>query len=113
MTDALRDAQLLARAVLSAPGAGRHNVDALRGYEATRDEVSAKLRDLTERIASYTWDLDELRDLLWQVSRAMQPEVRMLLARRAGRREPGSMSPACVDQASRFLSRKSTGASAP
>lgn len=80
MTDALRDAELLARAVLSAPGTGRHTADALREYEATRDEVSAELRNLTERIASYTWDLDEIRDLLWQVSRAMQPEVRMLLA---------------------------------
>ena len=37
------------------------------------------MRDLSERIASCTWDLDDLRDLLWQVSRAMRPEVRMRL----------------------------------
>jgi flavin-dependent dehydrogenase len=74
ITDALRDAELLARAVLVAsPGPARDA--ALRGYEDTRDQLSEPLFALTDRIASYGWDLAELRDLLPALSAAMRPEV--------------------------------------
>ena len=77
ITDALRDAELLARAVLAAPpGAGRDA--ALRDYESTRDRLSASLFAITERIASYRWDLAELRELLPALSAAMRPEVAAL-----------------------------------
>jgi flavin-dependent dehydrogenase len=79
ITDALRDAELLARAVLAAaPGADRD--EALRDYEATRDRLSAPLFAITERIASYGWDLTELRELLPALSAAMRPEVEALRA---------------------------------
>ena len=77
ITDALRDAELLARAVLAAPP-GRHRDGALRDYEHTRDRLSEPLFDLTDRIASYRWDLAELRDLLPALSAAMRPEVAAL-----------------------------------
>jgi len=80
MTDALRDAELLARAVISAPTPGRQQLDALRSYEATRDELSRPLNALTERIASYDWDLDEIRDWLPALSRAMRPEIKAVMA---------------------------------
>jgi flavin-dependent dehydrogenase len=77
ITDALRDAELLTRAVLAAPpGPGR--VAALRDYEDTRDRLSEPLFTLTDRIASYAWDLAELRELLPALSAAMKPEVAAL-----------------------------------
>ena len=78
MTDALRDAELLARAVIAAPAPGRQQLDALRAYEAARDELSRPFSELTERIASYEWGLEEIRELLPALSRAMRPEVRAI-----------------------------------
>ena len=80
ITDALRDAELLAQAVLHAPRGGRAQLDALRDYERTRDRLSEPLFDITERIASYRWDLVELREHLKELSQAMRPEVDALLA---------------------------------
>ncbi len=72
ITDALRDAELLARVVLDGPRA-------LPDYERIRDEPSVPLLVVTDRIASYRWDLAELRDLLVELSGAMRPEVAALL----------------------------------
>src|SRR3954462_10503953 len=79
ITDALRDAELLARAVLEVLR-GRHaRLKALRDYEGTRDRLSEPLFDITERIASYNWDLVELRRHLRELSKAMRPEVDELI----------------------------------
>jgi flavin-dependent dehydrogenase len=80
ITDALRDAELLADAVLQAPRSGRAQLDALREYERTRDQLSEPVFDITERIASYQWDLAELREHLGELSQAMRAEVDALLA---------------------------------
>ncbi|MGB9226313.1 FAD-dependent oxidoreductase [Mycobacterium sp.] len=80
ITDALRDADLLARAVLEAPRGGQAQLSALHDYERTRDRLSEPLFDITERIASYRWDLDELRGHLRELSQAMRPEVDALRA---------------------------------
>jgi 2-polyprenyl-6-methoxyphenol hydroxylase-like FAD-dependent oxidoreductase len=79
ITDALRDAELLARAVLDAPHGGRAQLDAVLDYQHTRDRLSEPLFDITERIASYQWDLAELRGHLRALSRAMRPEVDALV----------------------------------
>jgi 2-polyprenyl-6-methoxyphenol hydroxylase-like FAD-dependent oxidoreductase len=79
ITDALRDAELLARAVLEAPRGRQARLDAIRDYERTRDRLSQPLFDITERIASYRWDLVELRAHLRELSQAMRPEVGALL----------------------------------
>jgi flavin-dependent dehydrogenase len=79
ITDALRDAELLARAVLEAPRSRHSQLDALHDYERTRDRLSEPLFDITEGIASYSWDLEELRGLLRELSQAMRPEVDALL----------------------------------
>jgi flavin-dependent dehydrogenase len=81
ITDALRDAELLARAVLDAPRGGQAQLNALHDYERTRDRLSEPLFDITERIASYRWDLAQLRGYLRELSDAMRPEVDALLAR--------------------------------
>ena len=79
ITDALRDAELLARAVLDASGRLRAQTGALYEYERTRDRLSEPLFDITERIAGFRWDLDELRTHLRELSQAMRPEVDKLL----------------------------------
>jgi 2-polyprenyl-6-methoxyphenol hydroxylase-like FAD-dependent oxidoreductase len=79
ITDSLRDAELLARAVLAAPCGGADQLAALGEYERTRDRLSEPLFEVTERIASYEWDLTEVREHLRELSRAMRPEVEALL----------------------------------
>ena len=76
MTDALRDAELLADAILEALAGVVPEAVALARYEAIRDTLSSELFDVTERVASYAWGLDEVRSLLRQVSSAMNAEVR-------------------------------------
>ena len=71
ITDAFRDAELLARAI--------GGVESLEHYEATRDAVSRPVFDVTERIAAYDWNMDEIRLHLREVSRAMKPELGLLL----------------------------------
>ncbi|RDH78495.1 FAD-dependent monooxygenase [Mycolicibacterium moriokaense] len=80
ITDALRDAELLADAVLAAPHGGRAQLDATLDYQETRDRLSTALFDVTERIAGYQWSLGELREHLRVLSDAMRPEVDALLA---------------------------------
>lgn len=76
MTDALRDAELLADAILEALAGVVPEAVALARYQAIRDQLSSELFDVTERVASYAWGLDEVRSLLREVSSAMNAEVR-------------------------------------
>lgn len=72
ITDALRDAELLARAVLS----GTH--EAFAEYDRLRHDLSAGLFGITDRIASFDWTIDELRALHRGLSREMSREQRVL-----------------------------------
>jgi flavin-dependent dehydrogenase len=74
ITDALRDAEFLTRAVVDG------GPDALAEYERTRDRLSLPLLDVAESIVAYRWDLDEIRQLLLAESAAMKPEVAALRA---------------------------------
>ena len=74
ITDALLDAEYLARAVQAGTDA------ALLDYEAGRDARTRELFDVTDRIASFTWTLDEARALHKQLSDAMSAEVKALNA---------------------------------
>jgi len=80
MTAALRDAELLSQAVLSAPPDGARLQSALAGYQATRDRLSLPMLRVTEEIASYRWDLTSIRTLLRTLSSAMTDEVEALSA---------------------------------
>jgi flavin-dependent dehydrogenase len=75
ITDALRDAELLADAVLESLAGGAPQAVALARYQATRDRLSRRLFDTTEAVASFDWTLNEVRGLLRQVSAAMTDEV--------------------------------------
>lgn len=73
ITDALRDAEILADAV--AVGSG----EALASYQATRDRLSAGLFSITDRIASFEWDLETVKEWHHELSREMQRENAMIL----------------------------------
>jgi flavin-dependent dehydrogenase len=79
MTDALRDAELLARAVVDVARGGASEEQALAGYQDTRDRLSRDLFAVADRVAAYDWEMDELRTLLLDVSKAMRAEVAHLM----------------------------------
>jgi flavin-dependent dehydrogenase len=70
ISDALRDAELLARAIEEGGD------EALVRYESARDELSTRFFDLTDRIASLEWDNQELKALHKALSDEMKREVR-------------------------------------
>ncbi|MGD9704881.1 MAG: NAD(P)/FAD-dependent oxidoreductase [Acidimicrobiia bacterium] len=80
ITDALRDAELLARAVVEGLDGDSVLDDALAQYEATRDRLSIPLFDVVDRIASLRWEDAEIADLLLQLSSSMTDEVETLAA---------------------------------
>jgi flavin-dependent dehydrogenase len=88
LTDALRDAELLADAVDRALVGQLDQRSALAAYQATRDELSRPLFDVTDRIAAMDWTIPDLERLLRVLSAAMEPEVRHLVA--AARPEVGA-----------------------
>jgi 2-polyprenyl-6-methoxyphenol hydroxylase-like FAD-dependent oxidoreductase len=74
ISDALRDAELLARAIMwGTPGA-------LAEYEMTRDDLSRRLFEVTDEIASLDWTDDALQALHRAFSAEMSREVRALAA---------------------------------
>jgi flavin-dependent dehydrogenase len=73
ITDALRDAELLARAV------SRGTEAALAEYQATRDALSEDLFEVTDAIAGFTWDIESLKPLHLTLSKMMNKEVEALL----------------------------------
>ena len=81
MSDALRDAELLADEVLEALSGVVPEAVALARYQALRDQLSRGLFDATETLASYEWDLDQVRVVLRQLSAAMSDEVDHLQSR--------------------------------
>jgi flavin-dependent dehydrogenase len=78
ITDALRDAELLGRAIITAAQGEADEGVALATYQATRDRLSERLFTTTDAIASFTWDLDHIPKLLRQLSEAMGEEVTAL-----------------------------------
>jgi 2-polyprenyl-6-methoxyphenol hydroxylase-like FAD-dependent oxidoreductase len=80
MTDALRDAELLANAVVEVACGLRPEGLALSAYQRQRDALSRRLFEATEEIAGYAWDMTRIRGLLREVSSAMTDEVEALEA---------------------------------
>jgi 2-polyprenyl-6-methoxyphenol hydroxylase-like FAD-dependent oxidoreductase len=78
-TDALRDAELLARALVTVSG-GADEAAALANYQRTRDELSATFFELTDVVAGHRWTDEEIPAVLQQVSAAMSDEVKALYA---------------------------------
>ncbi len=69
ITDALRDAEFLARAV------AEDGDRTLADYQAVRDEMVSGLLEVTDSIASFEWDLDEAKEHHLRLSREMKAQV--------------------------------------
>ncbi len=78
MTDALRDAELLADALVAVWSGAVPEAEALAGYQARRDALSTRLFDASDRIAAYDWDRSRIQRLGREVSAAMADEVELM-----------------------------------
>lgn len=78
ITDALRDAELLASALDETLVGRAAPADALGRYEEIRDQLSAPFFAITDRIASFDWTLAEVQQLHRAMSDVMQREVEAL-----------------------------------
>ncbi len=73
ITDALRDSELLARAVLST------DRNALAEYQYIRDGLSRPLFEVTDAIASFEWELEDLKSHHAALNRAMKDELEYMV----------------------------------
>ena len=89
MTDAMRDAELLADALLQTWSGALPERVALARYQAQRDRLSTALFAATIRIAAYDWGLPPVKALLREVSSAMSDETELL----QGLSTPGKRAP--------------------
>jgi 2-polyprenyl-6-methoxyphenol hydroxylase-like FAD-dependent oxidoreductase len=78
ITDAMRDAELLARAVIDVITNDVDEAAALGGYETTRNRLSEQLLTIADVIASFTWDTTQVAALLLQLAASMTEEVETL-----------------------------------
>jgi len=78
MTDAMRDAELLANALLRGWSGAVPELVGLAQYQTQRDRLSASLFEATGRLAAYDWDQPAVEAILRQVSAAMTDEVELL-----------------------------------
>ena len=88
ITDALRDAEFLADAIVSVHRGESNEQEALAGYQLIRDELSVQLHEAADGVAAYDWTLSELRGLLMTMSKTMKIEVDALLAHDSRDRVP-------------------------
>jgi flavin-dependent dehydrogenase len=79
ITDALRDAELLAHAVERGLGL-RDEAAHLAAYQAERDRLSLPLFEVAQEIAGFEWDDDTVHSLLLRLNSSMALEVEALLA---------------------------------
>jgi flavin-dependent dehydrogenase len=77
ITDALRDADLLARAVVSGPDFG------FAEYRYLRDALSRPLLDVSDAIASFEWSMDEVKWHHVVLNEAMKVETAVMHRLRA------------------------------
>jgi 2-polyprenyl-6-methoxyphenol hydroxylase-like FAD-dependent oxidoreductase len=96
ITDALRDAELLARSVAETAGTGDLDA-AVERFAATRARVIGPLFDAADQISGYGWDVPRLQSLLLELSSAMNQELELIA------------DPAAVDEATRISHPGSRG----
>jgi 2-polyprenyl-6-methoxyphenol hydroxylase-like FAD-dependent oxidoreductase len=78
MTDAFRDAELLAHRILAAPDPGSAQSESLAEYESLRDALAYPMLEVTEQLASYDWDVTQVRQLLMRLADVMAHELELL-----------------------------------
>jgi flavin-dependent dehydrogenase len=75
MTDAMRDAESLARAVVAGARSERAAMTAMREFQRHRDRVALRMHPVVDRLASHAWSHDEARPLLRTLASIMADEV--------------------------------------
>jgi 2-polyprenyl-6-methoxyphenol hydroxylase-like FAD-dependent oxidoreductase len=75
ITDALRDAEALAGAVVAGGASHLAAGDVPSGYSTQRDRWALAMHPIVDRLASHEWDLAEARRLLRALSSVMADEV--------------------------------------
>jgi 2-polyprenyl-6-methoxyphenol hydroxylase-like FAD-dependent oxidoreductase len=78
LTDALRDAELLARALTAVTRGDATESDALGHFHRTRNRVSLPLFHVVDTIAGMRWSDAEIPGLLRELSSAMSDEVEVV-----------------------------------
>jgi 2-polyprenyl-6-methoxyphenol hydroxylase-like FAD-dependent oxidoreductase len=74
ITDALREAAIIARLIVDEGDSG------LREYQVRRDALVEPLLSVTDRIASFDWDLDEVQSYHLDLNRQMKACAEFLMA---------------------------------
>ncbi len=80
LTDAFRDAELLARAIVSSATGDVPEEAAFAAYQATRDHLALPLFTTVDLIGAYHWDGSQIGSLLRRASAAMADEVDAIAA---------------------------------
>jgi 2-polyprenyl-6-methoxyphenol hydroxylase-like FAD-dependent oxidoreductase len=80
ITDALRDAELVARAAVDVVANGVPEREALAVYQAHRDLLSADLFDVVDAIAGHAWTDADIGGLLMRMNVSMAAEVEAITA---------------------------------
>ena len=75
ITDAFRDAELLAEAVVTGAESDRATQIALRRYQAERDRLALSMHPIVDRLASHQWDLAQVQQLLRELASVMADDV--------------------------------------
>ena len=75
ITDAFRDAELLARAVVAGAASGQAMRISLCRYQAERDGHALPMNPIVDRLASHQWDLAQVQQLLRELSSVMADDV--------------------------------------
>jgi 2-polyprenyl-6-methoxyphenol hydroxylase-like FAD-dependent oxidoreductase len=79
ISTALRDAELLARAVLDVHTGAVAEEQGLGSYQQRRDDLSRTLFEAIDHVSTHRWDLDALRERLMQMSAEMTREAEALV----------------------------------
>jgi flavin-dependent dehydrogenase len=80
ITDALRDAELLSRAIVASVSGEFTEREALSGYQTVRDRLTLPLLMTADAVSAYDWSDDEITALLRDLSSSMASEVEVIVA---------------------------------
>lgn len=75
LTDALRDAELLARAIIASAADDLTDEEAFTAYQETRDRLTLPLLRAADVIGAYRWTDAEIPGLLMELSSSMVAEI--------------------------------------
>ena len=75
LTDALRDAELLGRAIIATSIDEQRDEDAYGTYERTRNRLTVPILTAADEIASFQWNDDRIAELLLELNAAMNDEL--------------------------------------